>query len=144
MAKKVYVGASFDAKEQAKEIAQHVMSKGCVVTSSWLFFENYEGMTGEELNKCIKSMDVAGVVEADELILFTDVPSTKGGFHTELGIALGWNAASEVEFNATATDGPLFLPPKRIVTVGENPAPSGFFHEVTNYPTIQNFKECWR
>ena len=130
----VYVGASWDARDQARQIAQHVMSKGAVITSSWLFWEAPRDMSRRELNACIRSMDVGGVIAADTLILFTDAPSTKGGFYTEFGIALGWN-----EYCMTR-DPERF---KNIITVGENPCPNGFFSGIQNYKTIDLFREHW-
>jgi len=35
------------------------------------------------------NVDIADLLEAEVVIIFTGVPSTRGGYHTELGIVIG-------------------------------------------------------
>ena len=109
---KVYVGASLKNAEKALRTALVLTNKGCDVTSTWLTLdvcEMRQTLNAKELEQFDKNMgtvDMQDVLRSDVVLLLSDVDSTSGGLHVELGLAL---AAG-----------------KRVVVVGKRP--NVFYH----------------
>ena len=112
---KVYIAGSYAAKEKLKQHANDVMSLGHIVLSNWLYWEPPKDMPPKMLDSVIAAMDSDGVKAADVVIVDTTITSTKGGFHVELGMAIGYNQA--------ARDGHL----KQIWVVALDTLPNGFY-----------------
>lgn len=87
--KKVYLAGSFANRDELRKRANDLMSAGFMVTSNWLYWEPDPTMLQSEIEELIGLMDCKCLQEADIVIICTDVPSTKGGFNVELGLALG-------------------------------------------------------
>jgi hypothetical protein len=89
---KAYVAASFAAKADAAAAAKRVEDIGFVCTSRWIVESPEVGViegNDEERKRYFCDMDVSDVLAANILIVLTNVPSTSGGWHTEVGIAIG-------------------------------------------------------
>lgn len=132
---KIYIAGSFDARDTCREIANHIMSLGHMVTSNWLYWApDYTKLKDENLDEKIKKLDLAAIEVSSGLVIYTDVASSKGGWLFESGVAEGWNMMAR------------FLNPesrKFVHLIGANPRPNAFFTGLTNYPTLENFYEKW-
>lgn len=95
--KYVYVAASVANQTSALRLAMQLQRAGLEVTSRWLEFDF---STYAEMNPFIHTVerercetwgkrDLEDLERADTLVLLADVPSSKGGFHVELGFMLG-------------------------------------------------------
>jgi hypothetical protein len=96
--KKIYLAARFSAQQEMQGVRDVLTAVGFEITSSWIDHVSASGVNGitvKEINaepeRCGQAAagDMADVLAADTLILFTEWPSTTGGRHVELGIALG-------------------------------------------------------
>jgi len=137
---KVYVAGSWDARQTCREIANHVASKGHVVLSNWLYWEPPEDVlaNSKKLNMLIKKMDCDGVRNADAIIVFTEVPSTKHGFYFETGMAEGWNALVRYMGSQMANL------EKIIYMIGKQPEDlCAFLAGYRTYPTLDDFYHHW-
>lgn len=65
-----------------KLVRSALQERGHIVTSRWL-----ESKDGDDATESA-DMDWADIRRSDVVAIFVDVPSTSGGLHTELGIAL--------------------------------------------------------
>lgn len=88
----VYLAGSYTSKEALKHIRERINALGGFkVTSSWLD-EPKSNVDWTSLDRdqadTIAARDVDEVAEAEVFILDTLLPSTGGGYDTELGIAL--------------------------------------------------------
>lgn len=86
----VYIAGSWKNKEFIRRRAEELIRLGISVTSRWL--------TSEEANPNSDSsvmcmyhahMDLEDVLRADLFVVDTSVSSTTGGYHVELGYAIG-------------------------------------------------------
>lgn len=88
----VYIAAPFSARDRARELKDLLEAAGHVTTSSWItsHLSDYDALTPEQL-KIEAQHDARGVQRADAVILINNEgPSTSGGMHVEIGLALGW------------------------------------------------------
>ena len=96
---KVYVAARFTAQQEMRGVRDVLTVLGYEVTSSWIDLSVSEvgpvGLTPDVMNadpgRCAPhaAADMADLLRADTVMVFTSVgPSTTGGRHVELGIAL--------------------------------------------------------
>lgn len=90
MIPRVYLAASWDARAEIQAVAKVLSLQKISVVSHWHgeLLDNVNDETTEyfasqaEFNK-------RDIEEADALIVFTDTPTTNGGFHWETGFAEG-------------------------------------------------------
>jgi nucleoside 2-deoxyribosyltransferase len=88
---RVYIAGSFT---RAKELRAEALRCGLAVTSSWLW-EEEEQLTKHDdevpdwQKRARAHDDLVDIDRADAVVVFTDVPSTTGGYHVEVGYALG-------------------------------------------------------
>jgi len=94
---KIYVAASAPKLTEAKQVAAKLKMAGHEVTSRWLLgaADLYTGARGEQSKiehgiKCAQE-DFEDVTAANVLVQLTGDTETKGGRHSELGIALHKN-----------------------------------------------------
>ena len=131
MKPKVYIAARFNERDRLlREVARPLARAGYEITSSWLSYPKGSSPLGaEELavqpelgtEHAITCM--SDVKRADTVVVFTAQPSSTGGLHTEVGMALAWG--------------------KPVYVVG--PA-LNIFHtlpELTHYPDANTFLKAW-
>lgn len=93
---KIYIAAWSNDVERARRWMHEIAAAGYVITCDWTpEVERFRGLgrpaTFEE-RKVAADMDAEGVLTAD--IVWVLCPAEGGaGVHSELGIAIGWNAA---------------------------------------------------
>lgn len=80
---RIYVAAPFPDRDRAREVRDTLVEDGHSVTARWLDMEHTDYGTEARF----ATMDVADVEKAD-LLLVLGGPGSRGGKHTELGIAL--------------------------------------------------------
>lgn len=86
---KIYVAASFTKqKTEAAEVAATLRAVGHVITSRWLEVEP-EYDTSDMSRHAL--MDEADVRVADVIVCLTGDTASRGGRHTEVGIAIALN-----------------------------------------------------
>tara|TARA_Y100000310_G_scaffold315082_1_gene365235 strand:+ start:1089 stop:1481 length:393 start_codon:yes stop_codon:yes gene_type:complete len=88
---KVYFSGSFDDRQQIKAYANEFVSRQFgTVTSNWLREPEVRVEDGREewVLRARANEDRIDVERSDTVIVFTDTPSTTGGRHVEVGIAL--------------------------------------------------------
>jgi hypothetical protein len=127
----VYVAARFDTRDRLlEEVVLPLHAAGHEVTSKWLLAASDEPvLDADDLAKDVSAGVVPGteclddIKRADAVVVFTDAPSSTGGYHVEFGYALGLG--------------------KRIEVVGP---PLNVFHalpSVTRHATVADFLEAW-
>jgi hypothetical protein len=95
--KKIYLAARYSAQQKMRGVRDVLTGLGFEVTSSWIDVDDHgvDGIGPDEMNtdpeRCAPhaQLDVGDVLRADTVIVFTQWPSSTGGRHVELGIALG-------------------------------------------------------
>lgn len=93
---KIYLSASFDARDIIEQYAGVLIQKGHEVTSNWLW--EPPKRVGDEFEawefRARANDDLADIDRADAVVMFTEWPSTSGGRHGEFlyGIAKGKRA----------------------------------------------------
>ncbi len=95
----IYVAASVHNQNQAIRLALRLIRAGFVVTSRWLDFDFSTTVTEDpwkysnsrERHETWGVRDIEDVAAADTLVLLANVASSSGGYHVELGLALGQN-----------------------------------------------------
>jgi hypothetical protein len=93
----VYVAARFDTRERLlREVVEPLHLAGHEVTSRWLSADSDTPvLNADDLAANLTAGVVPGteclddIKRADVVAVFTDAPSTTGGYHVELGYALG-------------------------------------------------------
>lgn len=83
---KIYIASPHDFKEHCWRLAYSLQSKGHEIVSSWLDqdFIGYKSDMSEEANR-----DIDDILKADYVVVLNfPKSSSRGGYHTELGIAL--------------------------------------------------------
>ena len=119
---KVYLSAAFDHQEEVQRLADFLRMQGHTVTSNWLheppLAYDATGFAAWE-RRARANDDMADIRRADTLVYISLWPSTTGGRHVELGMALAWD--------------------KRVIRIG--PADNMFGHLATieEYPGIGSF-----
>lgn len=92
---RIYLGASWPQRETMRNIADHLRAIGHSCTSTWIHSESPTGMNAADVavdpDRARKggNRDIVDILEADMVAIFTDIPSSTGGFHVEYGFALG-------------------------------------------------------
>lgn len=97
---KIYVAARFSAQQEMLGVRDVLTAFGHEITSSWIDSDTAEtgvdGLTPDVMNadpdRCWPhaEADMADLLAADMVVVFTNYgPSTTGGRHVELGVALG-------------------------------------------------------
>ena len=93
---KFYLAASFAEKARMRAIRTVLVGYGHEVTSAWIDSTGVDVIPGHRYRPedVARAQDAAGgdisdIRAADTVVVFTDVPSTTGGFHVELGIGIG-------------------------------------------------------
>jgi hypothetical protein len=90
----IYLAASWPERKRMRDIADHLGALGHTAASSWIWSESLTGMNAEDVAKdpdkavagCLR--DIEDLERAARVAVFTDVPSSTGGFHVEFGYAL--------------------------------------------------------
>ena len=93
----IYVAASINAQLEAARFSLDLQSAGFKVVSSWIRKNHAElAKKAKEsdaerisIQKQFGRSDLLDLSNADTLIILTDVPSTSGGLHVELGYFIG-------------------------------------------------------
>lgn len=94
---KAYLAAAYttEQKQKMQGVRDCLVAMGHEITSRWID-QGGEGLTKDDigrmgrLNAAVHAReDLDDVGRADTIIIFTDEPSTTGGFHVEFGYALG-------------------------------------------------------
>jgi hypothetical protein len=93
-----YLAASWDAKTLMRKYRDELSIMGHKITSRWIGSPDHEeGHTPGSLTNMHRGiMDREDIDECDVLLLFTDSPSTTGGYHVEFGYALGMGKVTVV------------------------------------------------
>lgn len=87
---KFYMAASY-TKKATMRAAQNVLeAMGHEVTSRWIYGQHIDPMA-DSANECIEAAitDFQDINDADTVVVFSDKPSTTGGYHVEFGYAYG-------------------------------------------------------
>lgn len=95
-----YLAARFSAQAEMRDVREFLHAAGHEVTSSWIDEPTTEtgpdGITPEIMNtdpdRCWRfaAADIEDLRAADVVVVFTEAgPSTTGGRHVELGLAIG-------------------------------------------------------
>lgn len=87
---KIYIAASFDDRERIALVAERLSRQGHQITSTWIFQEVANANDNPEKAPIFAWRDMTEVEAADVLIIDTTLPSTGGGRHVELGLAIAW------------------------------------------------------
>lgn len=94
MPEKIYVAASFEQKDEVRDLFKQLKAAGHTITADWTLHKEIASLISEEERKSLKRQyaieDTNGVKQATVYALIIgDRKST--GAHIELGIALGAN-----------------------------------------------------
>jgi len=124
---RMYLGADYSRKPEISGYAATLRSNGCDITSTWHDVDNDNvagfGIGGAVLNVgdagLAASRDITDLVKCDMFVLFTTGEVSRGGRHTEYGIALALN--------------------KKIVTVGPREHAFHCLLHVDNYKNWDQF-----
>lgn len=88
-----YFAAAFSQKERMKEYREYLEYHGNRVTSQWIDSES-EGLAAEEIPANMAKAangavtDMNDIINSDYVVVFSDVPSTTGGYYVEMGVAI--------------------------------------------------------
>lgn len=92
---KVFIAGSFLVRPRLQLVAEKFRGAGHDVVSSWLAepldlvtLVRREDLLADWLNQAIATQDLIDLYKADALILFTEEPSSSGGYWVELGVAI--------------------------------------------------------
>src|SRR6266436_4671730 len=102
---RIYLAASWAAKDHMRWIARQLISRGHKITSSWIYSNHTTGIQARDVEDNLwpsseGALENANNIMASDLVaVFTDIPSTTGGYHVEFGIALGLRKAVVVVGN---------------------------------------------
>jgi hypothetical protein len=108
--KSVYVGGSMAALEECEQRARALEARGWRVTSTW----HRRSESGQSYAQ-IAERDLVELVVAGHVTICGDTPSSSGGWHTELGLAVSLG--------------------KHVTVIGEHGARNVFSH----LPGVQRF-----
>jgi hypothetical protein len=78
-----YLAGSWSARDTLRAYRDRLVAVDIAVTATWLTYEHQADL------KLWAIVDQTDIILADGLILFTDTPSTSGGYWWELGYAMG-------------------------------------------------------
>ncbi len=94
---KLYVAGSFDHREEISRRADSLRLLGHVVTSNWLNEPPVQhGDSDHEAweKRARAHEDIMDIRRAEGIVIFTEWPSTSGGYHSELMLA--WTEGIEI------------------------------------------------
>jgi nucleoside 2-deoxyribosyltransferase len=87
---KVYLAGSWSDRPNIRKYRDLMEARGIFITSRWLDWTGrLPGESREEELRRSANVDLQDIDMADGVLIFTGVPSSHGGFHTELGYAIG-------------------------------------------------------
>jgi hypothetical protein len=117
----VYIAASFDTADAVRTLRDQLQNY-VNVTSSWceeppLVADDYREKPIEARYRA--NEDLLDIERSEIVAVFTDVPSTTGGLHVELGLALALG--------------------KRIIVVGPRRNVFHYLNVVEHYPDVESF-----
>lgn len=113
---RIYIAASWKDRPTMRKLRSLLVADGHTVTSTWLDWpEDNHGLSGWDSHQKSAMDDLSDIESANLVLISTRVPSSRGGFHTELGYALGLG--------------------KMVAIIG--PRPSNFFY----HPAIMEFED---
>jgi hypothetical protein len=120
---RIYLSASYKRQQDLRPYRDRLVAAGHVVTSSWIDEDTATGQRWQApeaaaLRRRIGFKDMAEILASDLIISDHTVPSTSGGTHSELGIAL---AAAMLRFYEM-----------KIWTVGDPQPPRSPFFELAD------------
>lgn len=100
----LYLGGRYDRRLWLlQNVVPLLHAAGHEVTSRWVLLDGTNNVLGEdELALDLSVGEVPGtecledIKRADAVVILTDAPSSTGGYHVELGYALGLNKPIEV------------------------------------------------
>ena len=108
---KLYVAASFEQKEQVRQLYDILKSKGHIITADWTTHKEIASLpTLEERETLAKQYvieDTNGVANADVFILLLGERKSTGA-HVELGVALGSKNVKQIILVSDDNDSQLF------------------------------------
>lgn len=121
----VYIASPFNRREKAKELRAALVPHGITCTSRWL---DSHTKTEEDCSEKVLGQeaedDLGDIAEADAFVLLADQgPSTSGGYHVELGFALG-------------------APHEPLVIVVGTPPKRNLFHYVDGVRRVQTVEQA--
>lgn len=93
---RVYIAASYPRKSEAQVLHGYLTNAGFHITSRWIDDSTADGiydpnLTGKDLelqSQAAAQMDWDDIEDADMLVVITGDTKTRGGRHSEVGIAL--------------------------------------------------------
>jgi len=89
---RLYLCTSFERVEEMRRHREELRGLGHHVTSRWIDLS--DGMDDKEIMEDPRMAqgfavdDIADIMSADAMLMFTGISSTTGGYHTEFGVAL--------------------------------------------------------
>lgn len=92
---KIYLAANWSLKDEMRQARSFLHQAGHQVTSRWLDFPAQQSLNAPdladdpEIGVAYASKDLEDIDAAECVLVFTEVASTTGGLHVELGYALG-------------------------------------------------------
>ena len=84
----IYIAGSWGARAQLRGYADQLVRAGHTVTSTWLYEAEPEGVWADHGAKIAKR-DLTAIDQSSLVLVSTKNPSTSGGYHVEMGYALG-------------------------------------------------------
>lgn len=84
----IYIAGSWSARKQLREYAERLKAAGHIITADWLYSAEPEGAWPDEGAEIAKR-DLKAIDGSTLVLVSTKHPSTSGGYHTEMGYALG-------------------------------------------------------
>ena len=90
---RLYLAASFNRAEEMRGYRDELRGLGHHVTSRWIdvggsSMREEEVLTNPSIAQGHAVDNIADIMSADAMLMFTGVPSTTGGRHVEFGVAL--------------------------------------------------------
>lgn len=119
---RIYLAGSWAARKELQEMRDKLIAADIEVTSRWLDWPGpLPGETKADEWRRSALWDLADIDKAEAVLIVTTTPSTHGGFHTELGYAMGSG--------------------KPVAVIG--PRPSNFFmlHRIVQFESVEHFIE---
>lgn len=91
---KIYLAASYIEKARMKGVRDFLVEQGYVVTSRWIDSPDTgldsDMIAGQPEQAAARAQhDLSDLLISDIIVVFTQTPSTTGGYHVELGLAMG-------------------------------------------------------
>ena len=84
----IYIAGSWGSRAQLRGYADQLKAAGHTITADWLYAVEPEG-TWADAGVEIAKRDLTAIDRSSLILVSTQSPSTSGGYHTEMGYALG-------------------------------------------------------